>query len=94
MFRNAMRVVLVLLSATLALDASAQGTKEAWPEPNIDALPAGIAKDTIVYGRKLFNETYSVIGPEVADKAMRYSGNNLSCQSCHLRSGTQRLPFP
>ena len=35
----------------------------------------------VLYGRKLFNETYSVIGPEVADRNMRYSGNNLSCQS-------------
>jgi len=89
-----MPIVLLLLSATLALEASAQGTKDAWPEPNIDTLPAGIAIDTIVYGRKLFNETYSVIGPEVADKSMRYSGNNLSCQSCHLRSGTQRYAIP
>ena len=53
MFRNAMRVGLVLLLATLTLEASAQGTKEPWPEPNVDALPSGIAKDTILYGRKL-----------------------------------------
>ena len=25
---------------------------------------------------------------------MRYSGNNLSCQSCHLKGGTQRFAIP
>jgi thiosulfate dehydrogenase len=35
-----------------------------------------------------------VIGPEVADRNMRYSGNNLSCQSCHLDSGRQRFGLP
>jgi thiosulfate dehydrogenase len=75
--------------------AQAQATAgDAWPKPDADALPAGIAKDTVLYGRKLFKETYSVIGPEVADKSMRYSGNNLSCESCHLQSGTQRFAIP
>ena len=67
---------------------------EAWPAPNPGSLPAGAFKDTVLYGRKLFNETYSVLGPEVPDKAMRYSGNNLSCQSCHLQAGTQRFALP
>jgi len=69
-------------------------TGEAWPKPNADTLSAGPWKDTVLYGRKLFNETYSVIGPEVRDSAMRYSGNNLSCQSCHLQGGTQRFAIP
>jgi len=91
----------VLLSAmtiaVLGLGVHAQGQApagEAWPQPNADALPAGAAKDTVLYGRKLFNETYSVIGPEVRDSSMRYSGNNLSCQSCHLESGTQKFAIP
>jgi len=69
-------------------------TGESWPQPNAESLPAGAFKDTVLYGRKLFNETYSVIGPEVRDPSMRYSGNNLSCQSCHLQSGTQRFAIP
>jgi thiosulfate dehydrogenase len=48
----------------------------------------------VLYGRKLFVQTYSVIGPEVPDQSMRYSGNNLSCQSCHLQGGTQRFAIP
>jgi thiosulfate dehydrogenase len=34
------------------------------------------------------------VGPEVHDKAMRYAGNNLSCQSCHLQAGTQQFGLP
>src|SRR5258708_15375618 len=69
-------------------------TGEAWPQPSAETLPAGAFKETVLYGRKLFNETYSVIGREVRDPAMRYSGNNLSCQSCHLQGGTQRFAIP
>jgi len=85
-----------LLLGALAAGAFAeeQGARPSWPQPNADALPGGAFKDMVVYGRKLFNETYSVMGPEVRDPAMRYSGNNLSCQSCHLGSGTQRFALP
>jgi thiosulfate dehydrogenase len=30
----------------------------------------------------------------VADENMRYSGNNLSCQNCHLGAGAQRFALP
>jgi len=39
------------------------------------------------YGRRLVAETYAHIGPEVADLAMRFAGNNLACQNCHLDAG-------
>ena len=84
-------LVLVLLGAAPQTHSQ---TGEAWPAPNADTLGPGAFKDTVLYGRKLFSETYSVIGPEVADTAMRYSGNNLSCQSCHLRGGTQKFAIP
>jgi thiosulfate dehydrogenase len=41
------------------------------------------------YGRQLVSETYALIGPEVADPAMRYAGNNLACANCHLDAGTR-----
>ena len=85
---------LVLGLALLAAPLAFGQTGEAWPQPNAEALPAGAFKETVLYGRKLFNETYSVIGPEVRDASMRYSGNNLSCQSCHLQGGTQRFAIP
>jgi thiosulfate dehydrogenase len=82
---------LALLGASVMAHSQ---TGEPWPQPNAENLSAGPWKDTVLYGRKLFNETYSVIGPEVRDPAMRYSGNNLSCQSCHLQGGTQRFAIP
>ena len=88
-------ICLVLALALLgATPAARSQTGEAWPQPNAESLPAGAFKETVLYGRKLFNETYSVIGPEVRDTSMRYSGNNLSCQSCHLQGGMQRFAIP
>ncbi len=66
----------------------------AWRVPDADTLPAGIWKDTVLYGRRVFAETPAIIGPEVADAAMRFAGNNLSCQSCHLIAGTQAFALP
>ena len=65
-----------------------------WPAPDINALPSGIWKDTVLRGRALFTDTPAWLGPEVRDRAMRYAGNNLSCQSCHLQGGTQRFGMP
>ena len=89
------RICLIFAFALLAAAPAARGqTGEAWPQPSAESLPAGAFREAVLYGRKLFNETYSVMGPEVRDSAMRYSGNNLSCQSCHLQGGTQRFAIP
>ena len=85
---------LALGSAVTLAQTQPSAPAEPWPEAKVGSLPAGAYKDAVVYGQKLFNETYSVIGPEVADAKMRYSGNNLSCQSCHLQGGTQRFAIP
>jgi thiosulfate dehydrogenase len=66
----------------------------AWKVADADALPPGIWKDTVLYGRRLFVETPALIGPETANASMRYAGNNLSCQSCHLVAGTQAFALP
>jgi len=65
-----------------------------WHVPDADALPAGPWKDTVLYGRRVFVETAALIGPGAADPAMRFAGNNLSCQSCHLVGGTQAFALP
>lgn len=62
--------------------------------PDADALPPGVWKDAVLYGRRLFVETPGLIGPEAADPSLRYGGNNLSCQSCHLVAGTQSFALP
>ena len=70
--------------------AATARAENVWPRPDPASLPAGAEKDQVLYGERLIAETYSVIGPEVADQAMRYAGNNLACQSCHLNTGAQR----
>ena len=55
-------------------------------------MPAMAPADDIAaihYGRQIVAQTYAIIGPEVADPAMRFAGNNLACQSCHLDGGTR-----
>jgi len=92
-----MRALKVFAAAAVlgcAFPALAQSAADAWPNPDPEKLASGAFRDTVLYGRKLFNETYAVIGPEVSSSAMRYSGNNLSCQSCHLQGGTQRFAIP
>jgi thiosulfate dehydrogenase len=93
--------LLIGVAATTALlRASAQQTTTtatteiAWHVPDVDTLPAGIWKETVLYGRRLFAETATLIGPEAANPAMRYAGNNLTCQSCHLVAGTQAFALP
>ena len=93
------RITALALIAAMAYCPGAIAQKAAspapkWPKPDAAALPNGPWKDTVLYGRKLIVETYNVVGPAVTNKAMRFSGNNLSCQSCHLNAGTQQFGLP
>ena len=99
--RRLIAAVALLVAAGAAAPLLRAGAQQAappaapaWRVPNADALPAGIWKDTVLYGRRLFVETPALIGPEVTDPAMRYSSNNLSCQTCHLQAGTQAFGLP
>ena len=86
--RNGLLAVLAL--ALLSSGAAAQ--KSGQPDPS--RLADGPWKDAVLYGRRLIVETPQILGPEVPNKAMRYAGNNLSCQSCHLQAGTQPFALP
>lgn len=44
---------------------------------------------SVEYGRQLIRETSVLMGPNHEDPAMRFSGSNLDCSSCHLDSGAQ-----
>jgi thiosulfate dehydrogenase len=48
----------------------------------------------IKYGHSLVADTANQIGPMVSDPALRFAGNNLNCQSCHLQGGTQAYAMP
>jgi thiosulfate dehydrogenase len=84
----------IIAFVTLLAAVEAQSPAAPWPATNADGLPPGDWKTTVLYGRRLFTETPTVIGPEAHDLSMRYAGNNLSCQSCHLQAGTQRYGLP
>lgn len=90
-------LVLLALTAVGGLGRAQAPAKAAsdWPAPADPAtLPPGAWRDTVLYGQSLIARTFSVVGPEVPDPAMRYAGNNLACQNCHLKGGTQRYGLP
>jgi thiosulfate dehydrogenase len=66
----------------------------AWAVPDADKLPDDAWGRMVRLGRDLTVATYAHIGPEVADPAKRYAGNNLACQSCHLDAGAQPFGLP
>lgn len=75
-------------------DSAASQTRPSWAVPDIDKLPDDTWGRTVRYGRDLVSKTSSLIGPEVADAAKRFAGNNLDCQSCHISAGTQKFGIP
>lgn len=65
-----------------------------WTPPDIATVKDDDLGTLIKYGYALTTETYKHLGPEAADPAMRYAGNNLACQSCHLNAATQPYSMP
>src|SRR5262245_59000354 len=60
--------------------ASAQATPSAqqiWTVPEVGSLPNNSYGRLVRRGRDLITATYAHIGPEVADRAKRFAGNNL-----------------
>ncbi len=41
------------------------------------------------YGYRLMAQTAELMGPDVSDPSMRFAGNRLSCDSCHLHAGAE-----
>lgn len=85
----------------VALVAQAQTS----PAPAAFAIRAADAYDVaklpddhygrlVRYGKELTDRTFAHIGPEVADKTMRFAGNNLACSSCHQGSATKAFAMP
>ena len=79
-----------LICGALLTSASA----EEWAVPDVDALPMDAFGQTVRVGRDLIVHTAATIGPDAADPAMRFSGNGLECQSCHLNAGTTKFGLP
>jgi thiosulfate dehydrogenase len=62
--------------------------------PAIDGLADDARGRVVRFGRDLTVVTPTLIGPEVADPARRFAGNNLTCQNCHLNAGTGQFALP
>ncbi len=52
-----------------------------------DLLPLGEEGARIKYGHLLITKTSEQIGPLAKDEKMRFAGNNLTCNNCHLNAG-------
>ena len=63
---------------------------ENWEAPDESTIPNNLFGEYVKYGKELVEHTYKYIGPEVADKKMRYAGNNFACASCHQEAGTKK----
>lgn len=81
---NKFSIVLTLLlcgSCALALDPNLEKTKSA---TGID-LPTA---KWLFWEIKFSNETSKYVGPQAKDPKKRFTGNNLSCSSCHANGGS------
>lgn len=100
-------VVLLVLACTPAAsqpapDAAAHGAALAkaneriavWDLPDMDLLPDDEAGRLARLGRSILLATPRHIGPDAADPAMRFAGNNLACGNCHLNAGTKKFGLP
>ena len=83
--------VVILASAA---PARAQTAPPIWTVPEIGALPDDANGRLVRRGRDLVTATYAHIGPEGADPAKRFAGNNLACGNCHLQAGTKKFGIP
>ena len=82
-----------------AAPAGAQVTIDAaalppWHVPDIGTVADDAEGRAIRYGRRLFEHTSALIGPDASDRDKRYAGNGLDCESCHLDAGTARFGLP
>jgi thiosulfate dehydrogenase len=68
--------------------------QQIWTVPEIGTLPNNAYGRQVRRGRDLITATYAHIGPEVADRAKRFAGNNLACGNCHLQAGTKKFGIP
>ena len=97
-----MRRETVLLTAALVFAAGVGlslgyllwGWPTNWYAVGVTQLGPGPENDLIRYGRDLVIDTPRYIGRSAAEPDMRFAGNDLACQSCHLNAGLQPFAAP
>lgn len=91
-------VTLCSAASVTGLNRSTAGDGEVdlthWTPPDITSVAEDPFGSLVKYGYALFTDTANKIGPAVSDPARRFAGNNLTCQNCHLKGGTQPYAMP
>ena len=97
MIRGALTLIALAVAAAAGLGAGyvLWNKKEVnWYAVDINKLGPGPENDLIRYGKDLIVNTAVHIGKNATDPALRYAGNDLSCQNCHLNAGLQPYAAP
>lgn len=61
---------------------------------DVSSLDNSVESEAIKLGYELFVNTPKYLGPNNGDPEKVYSGNNLSCNNCHLLAGTKPYSMP
>ncbi|WP_244500105.1 c-type cytochrome [Methyloceanibacter superfactus] len=69
-------------------------TQTNWYAADVSTLGPGPENDLIRYGHDLIVNTPRYIGRSAENPDMAFAGNDLSCQSCHLKAGLQPFAAP
>jgi thiosulfate dehydrogenase len=67
---------------------------DAYYAVDLAALGPGPENDLVRYGHALIVDTPRYIGRSAENPAMAYGGNDLACQSCHLKAGLHPFAAP
>lgn len=97
MIRAALTLIALVVGAAAGLGAGyvLWNKREVnWYAVDINKLGPGPENDLIRYGKDLIVNTARHIGKNATDPALRYAGNDLSCQNCHLNAGLQPFAAP
>jgi thiosulfate dehydrogenase len=90
--------ILAVIAAGLISNLGAQAADQVdlaeWKAPDISTVGDDPFGKLVKYGYALMTNTANEIGPAVSDPARRFSGNNLTCQNCHLKAGVQPYSMP
>lgn len=67
---------------------------DAYYAVDLAVLGPGPENDLIRYGHALIVDTPRYVGRSAENPAIAYGGNDLACQSCHLKAGLQPFAAP
>lgn len=97
MLKGLLVIVLLVVAAAAGLGAGYilwNKRDVNWYAVDITKLGPGSQNDLIRYGRDLVVNTARHIGENATDPALRFAGNDLACQNCHLNAGLQPFAAP